>query len=56
MKRRELKKLAAGERRIAKNKRMSLDHREYIKFLQGKKADEDWNTKLAIERGITWQK
>ena len=56
MKLRELKKLVAGERRIAKNKRMSRGHREYIEFLRKKKAMEDWNTKLALERGITWQR
>tara|TARA_Y100000310_G_C20239239_1_gene603824 strand:+ start:136 stop:291 length:156 start_codon:yes stop_codon:yes gene_type:complete len=51
MKLRELKKLAAGERRIAKNKRMSRGHREYIKYLQKKKEMEDWNTELAIKGG-----
>ena len=56
MKRRELRKLEFGERRIAKNKRMSRGHREYIEFLRKKKAMEDWNTKLAIEKGITWQR
>ena len=56
MTRRELRKLELGERRIAKNKRMSRGHREYIKYLQKKKEMEDWNTELAIKRGITWQR
>ena len=48
MKKRDLKKLAAGERRIAKNKRMSREHREHINFLRKQKADEDRNTELAV--------